>query len=164
MKNQLTPINQIGFFHLPNKLPKLKKLTLRIKKNEGFKNRAYKDQLGNLTIGFGHLIKKDEKQMLTKKYSKKTLHKIFINDLNLAIKKFKKYYNKDKLPVNAQEVIIEMIFQLGIRNVLMFKKFNLHIKKKEYYLAALEMIDSKWNKQTPKRVSGLISILLGFND
>ena len=29
------------------------KLKARIKKNEGFKNHIYNDQLGNLTIGFG---------------------------------------------------------------------------------------------------------------
>ena len=160
MKNQLTPINQIGFFHLPNKLPKLKKLTLRIKKNEGFKNRAYKDQLGNFTIGFGHLIKKDEKQMLTKKYSKKTLNKIFINDLKLAIKKFKKYYDKDKLPNNVQEVIIEMIFQLGIKGCLKFNNLLKNMRKGNKYLVCFEMMDSLWYKQTPYRVKNLVRTFL----
>ena len=142
----------------------LRRLSLSIKKNEGFKNTAYKDQTGNYTIGFGHLIKKNEKHLLLKRHSKKALHRIFICDLNFAIEKFKKHYDKNRLPGNIQEVIIEMIFQLGIKNVIMFKRFNLCIKKKKFYLASLEMMDSKWNKQTPKRVARLISVLLKFND
>ena len=35
-----------------------KSLKKRIQKNEGFSIKAYKDKLGNLTIGYGHLIKK----------------------------------------------------------------------------------------------------------
>ena len=63
-----------------------------------------------------------------------------------------------------QEIIIEMIFQLGINGVLKFKKFNLHIKKKHYYLAALEMMKSRWYDQTPKRADKLIATLLQHND
>jgi len=135
------------------------KLSKRIKKNEGFKNYIYYDQLGYKTIGYGHLIRNSDKFRLNKKYSKKILTNTFNNDLKKAIINFRKNYNY-KLPPNVQEVIIEMIFQLGIRGLLKFKKFNLHIKKKQYYLAALEMLKSRWYNQTPKRVSGLIKILL----
>ena len=38
-----------------------------------------------------------------------------------------------------------------------------NIKKKLYYLAALEMIKSRWYHQTPKRVERLIEILLENN-
>ena len=56
---------------------KIKKI---IKKNEGYRNKLYYDQLGYTTIGYGHLIKKNEIFIKNKKYSKKHLSKIFEND------------------------------------------------------------------------------------
>ena len=91
------------------------------------------------------------------------LTRIFYSDLKGAISDFKRNYHYKTLPDCVQEVIIEMIFQLGIINVLEFKKFNYFIKKKQYYLAALEMIKSRWYDQTPKRANKLIAILLQFD-
>ena len=142
---------------------KFTRLSKRIKTNEGYSNIIYKDQLGHPTIGYGHLIKTSNFFNPQKKYSKQLLLQIFNADLNKAITDFKKYYPNKKQPENIQEVIIEMIFQLGIKGVLKFNKFNLNIKKKHYHLAALEMIKSKLYMQTPKRVDKLISILLTFN-
>ena len=67
------------------------------------------------------------------------------------------------MPNHVQETIIEMIFQLGIKKVSKFKNFNFYIKKKKYYLAAFEMIKSRWYQQTPRRVDRLINILLKTN-
>ena len=50
-------------------------LKKRIKVNEGFSSKPYKDQLGYLTIGYGHLILSNEKVLLKKKYTKKSLKK-----------------------------------------------------------------------------------------
>ena len=163
MKNKLILNTLTGYFLL-HKLFRKSQLIKNIQKNEGYRNKAYKDKLGNLTIGYGHLINKSEKHLLKKKQNKQSLKNIFYNDLNHAIKNFKDYYKTTDMPNNVQEVIIEMIYQLGIKTVLRFKKFNIYIKKKKYYLAAIEMIDSRWNKQTPKRVQKLISILLKYND
>jgi len=139
------------------------RISKRIKVNEGYKSSIYKDQLGNLTIGYGHLINQHDFFVFDKKYSKKTLTKIFYTDLKRAILDFKSNYFFQKMPNNVQEVLIEMIFQLGIKNVLSFKKFNNYIVKKLYYLAALEMMDSLWYQQTPKRVNILINVLINNN-
>ena len=140
-----------------NKFIKLKN---RIKKHEGFRNKAYLDKLGNLTIGYGHLIKKSDNILLKKKYSRKYLNNFFEKDFELAVNNFNKYYKK-KMSTDLKEVLIEMIFQLGIKKTLNFKKFNKFIQQNLLYLAALEMIDSLWYLQTPKRVQELIKILLG---
>ena len=139
------------------------RVSKNIKKNEGYRNYLYKDQLGNLTIGYGHLVKKSEKYYLKKKYSKNFLIRIFDKDLKKAISDFKKNYKTNNLPNNVQEVLIEMIYQLGIKGVLKFKKFNKHLRKRLYFLAAFEMINSSWYQQTPKRVNKLIIILLNGN-
>ncbi len=162
MKSQPTQPNQTGYCHLL-KLFNYLALCKKIKKNEGYRNVCYLDQLGYPTIGYGHLIKKNEKKFFKKKHSKQDLNKIFIHDLNNAIIDFKKNYNPNKIPNHIQEILIEMIFQLGIKNVLKFKKFNFHLRQKKYYLAALEMLDSRWYLQTPKRVEKHITTLL-FHD
>ena len=135
----------------------------RIKKNEGFSDSLYKDQLGNPTVGYGHLVLSRDGFVANKRYPKKTLLRIFHTDLRRSIFDFKKNYHYKPLPDNAQEVVIEMIFQLGITRVLKFKKFNFHMKQKQFYLAALEMIKSRWYQQTPKRVNKLISVLLEYD-
>jgi GH24 family phage-related lysozyme (muramidase) len=150
---------QIGFYRQRN-LIRFKQLATRIKKNEGFKRSIYKDVLGNPTIGYGHLVVSLDKFENKKRYSKRILTKVFNQDLNDAILKFKKNYNSKSLPNNVKEVIIEMIFQLGINNTLKFVRFKTNIEKKLYFLAAFELIKSRWYKQTPKRVEGLINILL----
>ena len=132
----------------------------RIKINEGFRNIAYLDSLGFLTVGYGHLIRKNEKQLFNKKLSKKFLLKVFDSDFNKALKKYKQNFNTKKHPYNIQETLIEMIFQLGIKKQKKFIKMNKHIKNNQLFLAALEMKNSLWYKQTPKRVDDLIKILL----
>ena len=140
------------------------KLKARIKKNEGYHNQIYYDQLGKPTIGFGHLINKKEKLLHNKKYSKKYLNTIFENDFNLAFNDLIKNYSVKSLSKNLQEVLLEMIFQLGIKNCLKFKKFNKSLKKKLPYMAALEMLNSRWYVQTPKRVEKLIDLLLEYKN
>ena len=70
------------------------------------------------------------------------------------------YFNKYSFSKNVRELIIEMIFQMGIRNVIGFKKTIRHIQKKNNFLASLEMMNSIWYKQTPRRVENLINNFL----
>ena len=135
-------------------------LQKRIKKNEGFKNVAYLDSLGFTTIGYGHLININKKQLLKKKFSKDFLLKIFYIDFNKALKDYEKAYKKKHHKQNVKEVLIEMIFQLGIEKQKKFIKVNKYINNNHLFMAALEMKNSLWYKQTPKRVDGLIKILL----
>ena len=145
-------------------MSRFSKLKARIKKNEGYRNQIYYDQLGKPTIGFGHLIKQKEKFLHRKKYSKKYLNTIFENDFNLALNDFIKNYSVKSLSKNLQEVLLEMIFQLGIKSCLKFKKFNKLLKLKYLHMAALEMLDSRWYVQTHKRVENLGNSLLEYKN
>ena len=158
--NQKTPIGYLAQHSLFN----FSRISKRIKVEEGFRSFVYKDNLGNPTIGYGHLINSNDFYSAKKRYSKTTLTEVFYNDLRRAISDFKKNYHYKTLPNTTQEIIIEMIFQLGIRKVLEFKKFNFYIKNKQFYLAAFEMMKSRWYLQTPKRANKLIIILLQYND
>ena len=135
-------------------------LKKRIKKNEGFINKPYLDSLGYRTIGYGHLITKKEKKMIRGKFSKKFLSNLFDKDFKIALTSYKKNFNYKKHSKEKKEVLIEMIFQLGIKKQKKFVKMNKHMQNNDMFLAALEMKNSLWYKQTPKRVDGLISLLL----
>ena len=131
-------------------------LKKRIKKNEGFSTKPYKDQLGNFTIGYGHLIRKKETYFFKKPISKKDLINLFEIDFKKAVNNYKKKFIKLKLNKYEEELLIEMVFQLGIKNVMRFNKMITALANKQNYLVALEMMNSLWYKQTPKRVENLI--------
>ena len=135
-------------------------LKKRIISNEGFSSKPYKDQLGYLTIGYGHLILSNEKTLLKKKINKKELEEIFEEDFKKALKNFN---NKLKLFTSNKkeaELLIEMVFQLGIRGCLKFNNLLKNMRKGNKHLVCFEMMDSLWYKQTPHRVKALIKNFL----
>tara|TARA_X000000368_G_C23051870_1_gene721827 strand:- start:2562 stop:2993 length:432 start_codon:yes stop_codon:yes gene_type:complete len=135
-------------------------LKKRIKLNEGFSPKPYKDQLGYLTIGYGHLILPNEINLLEKKTDKKKLEKIFEDDFHIALNNFKNIIRPITSNRKEAELLIEMIFQLGISGVLSFKKLLQNIRSGNKHLVCFEMMDSLWYKQTPNRVKALISSFL----
>ena len=132
----------------------------RIKKNEGFSTIPYKDQLGFLTIGYGHLILDNEKKLLKRKTNKHVLEKIFQQDFNKALNNFNIFLKPYTSNNREAELLIEMVFQIGIHGVFKFKKLLKNIRKGNTHLVCFEMMNSLWYKQTPSRVKNLIRIFL----
>tara|TARA_B100000965_G_C19112519_1_gene549701 strand:+ start:10 stop:441 length:432 start_codon:yes stop_codon:yes gene_type:complete len=135
-------------------------LKKRIKLNEGFSLKPYKDKLGYLTIGYGHLILSNEKIFLKKQLHKKDFEKIFEEDFEEALIKF----NKTLKPITSNkkeaELLIEIVFQLGIKGCLKFKNLLKNMRKGNKHLVCFEMMNSLWYKQTPLRVKTLIKTFL----
>ena len=159
MRNQKAQQGLLGHWYQLNNLRYLK-LIKRIKKNEGFSSTAYKDQLGFLTIGYGHLILSEEKYLIETKPTKTKLEKLFIQDFKNAVKDYKKYLKKNTSNKKEEELLIEMVFQMGIIKVLKFKSLLRNMKKKNKHLVCFEMMKSLWYNQTPKRVKELIKVFL----
>lgn len=132
----------------------------RIKSNEGFSSKPYKDQLGYLTIGYGHLILPNENILLKKQINKKELEEIFEKDFKKALSNFNNTFKSFTLNEKESELLIEMIFQLGIKGCLKFKNLIKNIKKGNKHLVCFDMMDSLWYKQTPNRVKALIKTFL----
>jgi len=132
----------------------------RIKSNEGFSSKPYKDQLGYLTIGYGHLILPNENILLKKQIHKKELEEIFEKDFKKALSDFNSAFKSLTLNEKESELLIEMIFQLGIKGCLKFKNLIKNIKKGNKHLVCFDMMDSLWYKQTPNRVKALIKTFL----
>ena len=128
----------------------LERVIESLKQEEGFRGMPYKDTLGILTIGYGTKLPltKEEAEMLLK-------HRLEEKILELSEKE---PFFLD-LPQKAQEVIANMVYQLGVGGVLKFKKMWAALKDKDYQKAADEMLDSKWAKQTPNRAKRLVEIM-----
>ena len=133
-----------------------KNLKLRIKKNEGYSNKPYKDQLGFYTIGYGHLIKPNEKKYFNSTFKKEHFENVFEIDFNKSLIQYKTLFFRKFHKQAERELIIEMIFQLGPKGVSKFKKMLFYLNNKKKYMTCLEMMDSLWYKQTPERVNDLI--------
>ncbi len=136
-------------------------LKIRIKKNEGYSAKPYKDQLGFYTIGYGHLIRFNEKKYFFNFYKKEHFSNLFESDFKKALNEYYQiFYNKNHNQYE-KELLIEMIFQLGPKGVSKFKKMLFYLNQKQKYMTCLEMIDSLWYKQTPKRVEDIILNYIG---
>ena len=55
----------------------------------------------------------------------------------------------------AEEILIEMVFQLGMTGVSKFKNMWKALAEKNYIGASYEMLDSRWAKQTPNRAKAM---------
>ena len=127
----------------------------QIKEHEGFVPRTYKDSLGKRTIGFGHLCVEPEQWDDDKEYTREELERVFDNDFEEALKNAESLIGERSINFIAKQVIIEMVFQLGIGGVGKFKKMWSALDSEDYGEASFQMMDSLWAKQTPKRAEKL---------
>ena len=159
MKNLKSQADQPGHLYQLRNLSYYN-LKNRIKHNEGLSLKPYKDQLGFLTIGYGHLILPNEKNLLEKKVNKAELENIFQQDFNKALKNFNIFLKQFSSNKKEAELLIEMVFQIGTRGVLKFKNLLQNMSNGNVHLVCFEMMDSLWYKQTPMRVKNLINVFL----
>ena len=124
-----------------------------IKLSEGFRDRVYKCTEGYDTIGYGFAIKD---LVMDEDIAEMILRRKLDTLIDRVNKRFKWV---SELPVEAQDVIYEMCFQLGITGVSKFKKTLAYLENFEYKMASKEMLDSKWARQTPNRAKKLSNII-----
>ena len=132
---------------------KMERLLKSVKEHEGYRNKVYLDSLGKRTVGVGHLCVEDFWED-DKEYEEKFLLTILEHDLKSAIKSAERLCSDcPDLDDLAKETIIEMIFQLGETGVSKFRNMWKALKQSppQYGVAATEMLDSRWAKQTPRR-------------
>ena len=124
------------------------RLTAQLKFDEGVKEYAYTDSEGYLTIGVGRLIDRTKGGKL----SEDEIEYLLDNDIdriqNQTIRAFHWYNDLNDV---RQEVILNMVFNLGLNG---FKNFKLMIKaleRHDFTEASREMLDSKWSRQVGNR-------------
>jgi len=120
-----------------------------LKRHEGFRSRVYDDTRGIPTIGIGFAIKDLE---LDEEICAMILEKKITKLLPRVNSSFP--FLKD-LPNVAKIVVINMCYQMGVSGVSKFKKFLKALENNDYITAAVEMLDSRWSRQTPNRAKEL---------
>ena len=131
----------------------------RIKEHEGFRDVIYKDSLGFATIGYGHLVLPTDDFVEGQQYSREVLDAVFDKDFQNAVDNANKLIGDIPLVYQAREIICEMVFQLGIGGVSKFKNMWKALEDGDYHTASVEMLDSRWAKQTPSRAEKLSNIM-----
>ena len=132
----------------------------RIMEHEGFIPKIYKDTRGLATIGYGHLVTKQDPFIEDVEYPEEELYDLFLKDLQKAKNGAEEIVGHLKeLHPTAKEIIVEMVYQLGVTGVRRFLKTLLHLENRDYKNASLEMLDSAWRKQTPKRCEKLSKMM-----
>ena len=128
-----------------------------VKKHEGYRNKVYLDTLGKRTVGVGHLCVEDF-WMDGVEYEEEFLMDILKKDLQEAIRGAKELMEEHDcadIDERAEEIIIEMVFQLGRTGVKKFRNMWKALAEQNYIGASFEMLDSKWAKQTPNRAKDM---------
>ena len=132
----------------------------RLMEHEGFIPKIYKDTRGLATIGYGHLVTKQDPFIEGVEYPEEELYNLFLKDLQKAKNGAEEIVGHIKeLHPTAKEIVIEMVYQLGVTGVRRFLKTLLHLENRDYKNASLEMLDSAWRKQTPKRCEKLSKMM-----
>ena len=135
----------------------LERLMESVKKHEGYRNKVYLDTLGKRTVGVGHLCVEDFWED-DNEYEEKFLMEILADDLQNAIKgarELKEEHSCTDIDEIAQEILVEMVFQLGKNGVSKFRNMWKALAEKNYIGASYEMLDSRWAKQTPNRAKSM---------
>jgi lysozyme len=119
-----------------------------LKAEEGVVNHAYQDHLGYWTIGVGRLIDKRKGGGL----SPDEIDYLLQNDINKIISSLDKalpWWNT--LSPNRKAALAAMAFQMGLTNLLNFKKTLSLMKAGRFAAASEQMLTSLWAQQTPAR-------------
>ena len=128
----------------------------RIQQHEGFRKDTYLDTLGNETVGVGHKVIEGEEVPTTID----GLLDLYDKDFDKALNNAKSIIDEDSISPDAFGVLVEMNFQMGKQGTLGFEKMLAALKDRNYKLAAQELLDSKFAKQTPNRAMALAEILM----
>ena len=137
----------------------------QLKIDEGVVYEIYHDHLGYPTFGVGHLVLESDEEFgkpVGTPVSEERVKECFENDLNIAIRECDALYEDgqfDNLPDEVQQILVNMMFNMGRTRLSKFKKMHAAILKEDWKTAAVEGRDSRWYKQVTNRAERLMSRL-----
>ena len=135
------------------------KLCASILKHEGSNKKngyhiPYKDTAGLWTIGYGHMVTKDEMDSFepNRKYTEDEAIEIFKQDINIAIDGARVFIDEHSIPEDAFLVIVELSFWIGLPRLLGFKRARKALEEKDFVTCADELLDSKLGRSPVKGI------------
>ena len=135
----------------------------QLKIDEGVVYEIYNDHLGYPTFGVGHLvIESDEEhgRPTGTPITEQRVKECFENDLDTAIGECHALYERgrfDDLPDEVQQILVNMMFNMGRTRLSKFKNFNAAILDHDWKKAAVEGRDSLWYRQVTNRAERLMA-------
>ena len=132
-----------------------------LKVDEGCVNSIYLDHLNLPTLGIGHLINEWDEEYgkpVGTPVSEERVNELFDKDIQITIDECKQLFgNFQDLPEEVQQILANMMFNLGRPRLSKFKKLCKAVTERNWEECANQMHDSKWRTQVPKRAERLIS-------
>ena len=133
----------------------------QLKIDEGVVYEIYEDHLGYPTFGVGHLVLESDPeygQPVGTPVSEDRVKECFEKDLDTAVSECKVLYEDawDAFPDQVQEILVNMLFNLGRPRLSKFKNFNKKLLAGDWGGAAPEGRDSIWYRQVGNRAERLM--------
>ena len=137
----------------------------QLKIDEGVVYEIYLDHLGYKTFGVGHLVLESDPEHgyeVGEPVSVERVIECFNRDLDVAVSECTALYGVDVwegFPGEVQEILVNMMFNLGRPRLGKFKKFNAALKNGDWTTAGIEGRDSLWHRQVGNRAERLMTRL-----
>jgi lysozyme len=121
----------------------------QLKRHEGFIPKPYFCSEGKLSIGYG-------RDLVDVGIHKVEAHTLLVNDINRATAElFKALPEFSSLDLPRKNVLINMVYNMGLYRFLTFHHFIECLRAKDYEQAAREMLSSQWADQVGQRAKEL---------
>ena len=138
----------------------LEKLREELERDEGVKYEVYNDHLGFPTFGIGHLIIDSDPEYgasVGTEVSDDRVKEAFETDVQTVLSDCERLYEEfGSLPEEAQQVIANMMFNMGRPRLSKFKGMKRGVDSRDWNAAADEMVDSRWYNQVTNRADRLV--------
>ena len=139
----------------------VEKLREQLKIDEGCVYEIYNDHLGYPTFGIGHLVRESDPENgspLGTEVSEDRVNEAFDADIEIVLSDCNTLYpDFDDLPEEAQQIIANMMFNLGRPRLSKFVGMKRGVDAKDWDSAADEMVDSRWYRQVGARAERLVN-------
>ena len=138
----------------------LERLREQLEIDEGVKYEVYNDHLGYATFGVGHLVLESDPEHgaeLGTPVSESRVIEAFEQDCENVLRDCNILYEDfASLPEEAQQVIANMMFNMGRPRLSKFKGMKRGVDSRDWNAAADEMVDSAWYRQVTNRANRLV--------
>ena len=138
----------------------LERLREQLEIDEGVKYEVYNDHLGYATFGVGHLVLESDPEHgaeLGTPVSESRVIEAFEQDCENVLRDCNILYEDfASLPEEAQQVIANMMFNMGRPRLSKFKGMKRGVDSRNRNAAADEMVDSAWYRQVTNRADRLV--------
>lgn len=133
----------------------------QLKIDEGVKYEIYLDHLDLPTFGIGHLVLDSDPefgQPVGTNITESRVNECFDKDVEIVLSECRILYpDFDDLPEEVQQIIANMMFNMGRPRLSKFKGMKRGVDARDWMTAATEMVDSQWYRQVTNRADRLVT-------